>query len=124
MSAVKNNITNAEQGATFTKVLSYKIRLVSGASEGIDITNADIRMQVKDDFGGATILDLTIANGRVNITDPANGTFTLNVTAVDMSAAAAGTYKYDLEIDVNGDGTLVKRLMEGCFIIKPEITAP
>jgi hypothetical protein len=122
MSAAKRNIGDAEQGATWSKVYKYKTRQPSGASLPIDISNADIRMQVKDDFGGVEILSFTLGNGRVSITDGPNGTFTVTATAADMSAAPAGTYKYDLEIDLYNDGTMVKRLMEGCFVIRPEIT--
>ena len=104
-----------EQGATFSFVWSWE------DSEGVKVdlsTFAGIRMQVRKNYGGTLIVELTTANGRITI--DSNEDVTLQLTATETTTLPPGNYVYDLEVE-NVDGT-VYRLIEGQFKITPEVT--
>lgn len=105
---------NAPQGATFSRTLTYKADNVA-----VNLTGFSARMQVRKNVtDSSTILSLV---SPTNITlGGAAGTITVTVTATAMAAVAAGTYVYDLEIE-SGSG-IVTRLIEGKFIVTPEVT--
>jgi len=105
----------AEQGATLERVITYTDSL----DAIINITSYTAKMQVRTTAASATvILELTDTAG-ITINGSA-GTLTLLVSASTMSAIAANTYVYDLEI--TAPSTKVTRLIEGKFIVKAEVT--
>jgi hypothetical protein len=68
-----------------------------------------------------TILVLTTENGRISVSSPTNGEFTLTVSAADMALIAENKYVYDLEIIAPITG-IVTRLIYGNFVVRAEIT--
>jgi hypothetical protein len=103
------------QGATFQKVLTYKI-----GRTPVNITGWTARMQVRENYESAsTLLDITTANNGI-ILGGAAGTITLNVNSATTSAFRAGIYVYDLEL-ISASG-VVTRLIEGRFTVTPEVT--
>lgn len=68
-----------------------------------------------------TILVLTTENGRISVSSPTNGEFTLTVSATDMAAILEDRYVYDLEIIAPTTG-IVTRLIYGNFVVRAEIT--
>ena len=68
-----------------------------------------------------TILVLTTENGRISVSSPTNGEFTLTVSAADMALIAENKYVYDLEIIAPATG-IVTRLIYGNFVVRAEIT--
>lgn len=132
MSAGRFDIKDAEQGATwvFQAVAQEPVTDSNGDIEydsngdieyqARNITGYTARMMVKEgpDFKNA-IIELTTGNGRITIPTGTDGVINFLVDATTMEGVDAGEYRYDVEL-VNG--TAVERLLEGIFIIKPEIT--
>jgi hypothetical protein len=68
----------------------------------------------------STIIELTSANGRITV-GTTDGKFTLNLTAAETTALAAGNYVYDLE--VTAPDSTVTRLLEGGFTVYEGVTS-
>lgn len=113
MAGVHNFI--CEQGATFSRVITYQ------GSDGVavNLTGYTARMQVRTDHESATtLLSLTTENGGITLGGVA-GTVTLLATATQTAALDAGERVYDIEL-VNG--SVVTRLLQGCFVVDAEVT--
>ena len=103
------------QGATFLKQLSYLIDSVP-----VDLTGYTARMQVREKISSCTeILNLTTENDGIVLGGCA-GTIRINVDANTTSEIKAKTYVYDLELVSSED--FVIRLIEGQFLVTPEVT--
>lgn len=97
------------QGATFDKKLTWTID-----SEPVDLTSFEARMQLRKthpteeiafEFGTITLNSL--------------GEILIEATAEQTAAIPAREYVYDLELV---DGDVVTRLIEGPFVVTPEVT--
>ena len=107
------NLT-CKQGATFSRALTYKINHVV-----VNLTSYTARMQVRPDHASENlILNLSVGSGLT--IDGEHGKITITITAGTTAAISAGTYVYDLEIQSNNGE--VTRLLEGKFIVTPEVT--
>lgn len=105
----KYNIT-AEQGATFK--LNFTV-----TTDGTpwNLTSYTGAMQVRQSYADTTILinvtDITMTNqGKVSVV----------VDAATMATVPSGRWVYDLEITSSGGE--VTRLLEGKFVVSPEVT--
>jgi hypothetical protein len=108
-------LITAEQGATFTRVLTWR----DSANVPVNLTGYTARMQGRTDyFAPTTALTLTTENSRI-VLGGSLGTVTLSVPATDMAAISAGNYVYDLEL-ING--ATVTRLVQGTFTVNAEVT--
>lgn len=105
------------QGANFDYTLTWK----TGGTP-VNLTGYSARMQVRDGYdGGSAIVSLTSGTG-ITLGGTA-GTIALALSATTTAAIDAtpsGQYVYDLEL-VSGAG-YVTRLVEGTFIVEPEVT--
>ena len=102
------------QGSTFNQVLTYSIDGVL-----VNLTGYSARMQVKEKHSStAKQLDLNTSNGGI-VLGGALGTITINATATQTAAIVAKEYVYDLELV---SGSTVTRIIEGKFIVTPEVT--
>ena len=114
--AGKLNLT-IEQGATFTKRLTWK---AGSPSAPVDLSGCTARMQVRAKISDtAVLLELTTENDGITLGDEA-GTIDLSVTAEQSAAITWKGGVYDLEIEF-ADG-VVKRLVEGSITVSPEVT--
>lgn len=113
---------HVQQGATFAWVGALvDMDDVSGEITPLDLTSATARMHVrKRPRSTAILIDLTTENGRITL-GASNGTVQLNLTHSDTQGLPAGVAFYDLELVT---GSVVDRVMSGCFIISQEITRP
>lgn len=114
MAAGRYNIT-AEQGSTFT--LNFTVD-----TDGVawDLSTYTARMQVREAVAAVDkYLDLTSAAG--DITLNASGNVVVTVSATRMAAVPAGRHVYDIEL-VSAGG-VVTRILEGRFVVSPEVTA-
>lgn len=76
-------------------------------------------MQVRDSHNSTTVvLELTTENSRITL-GGSLGTITLNVLASITELIPDKEYVYDLELIY---GTNVYRIIEGKFIVTPEVT--
>lgn len=105
---------NAPQGSTFSRTLVYKAN-----DAVVNLTGYSARMQVRKNVNDTSTLLSLISPTDITI-NGVNGSVTITVSATAMAAMPAGTFVYDLEI-VSGSG-VVTRLIEGKFIVSPEVT--
>lgn len=104
------------QGSTFSLAPQWKID-----GEYVNVTGYSANMVVRNSPTSSTsIITLSSNNGRI-IIGTTNGRFTLNITAGDTTALAAGQYVYDLEV-TDTAGT-VTRLLEGGFTVYEGVTS-
>jgi molybdopterin-binding protein len=102
------------QGSTFTKQLTYTIDDVP-----VNLTGYTARMQVREKHESKTfVVELTTENGRITL-GGSLGTIDLEIPASATTAIIAKDYVYDLEVVA---GSNVYRLIEGKFIVTPEVT--
>jgi hypothetical protein len=106
----------ADQGATFTRQLTWK----DSAGSPVDLTAYTARMQLRTsvEAAGSAVLSLTTENNRIVLGGTA-GTIDLSVEASAMESVAASTYVYDLELV---SGSVVTRLVQGTFELRAEVT--
>jgi hypothetical protein len=105
----KYNIV-AEQGATFN--LNFRVE-----TDGVpwNLTDYDFAMQVRRSTSATTtLLDVTSA------TMTSVGHVSVDVAATVMADVPAGRWVYDIELTSSGDE--VTRILEGRFIVTPEVT--
>lgn len=102
------------QGATFAKQLTYTID-----DEPVDLTTYTARMQVREKYTSklATV-NLTTENGGIVLGDDA-GTIDLYISDENTSLISPKDYVYDIELISSSE---VYRLLEGKFIVTPEVT--
>jgi hypothetical protein len=110
-----NSLTiTCQQGSTFTRRLVYKIN-----KEVVNLTGYTARMQVRESHSSPTfIVELTVGNG-ITITG-ATGQISITITAGATATIQPGTYVYDIELVA--PNTTVQRLLEGKFVVTPEVT--
>lgn len=112
MTPGKLNLT-CPQGSTFSKTLTYKIDDVP-----VNLFGYDARLQVREfHYSDDPVINLTSGNGLT--LGGSAGTIAVLISATDTSALISGNYVYDLELVVGGT---VTRLVEGNFIVTPEVT--
>jgi hypothetical protein len=105
----KYNIV-AEQGATFN--LNFRVE-----TDGTpwDLSDYTFAMQVRRSSSSTTtLLDVTSA------TMTSVGHVSVEVSAAEMTDVPAGRWVYDIELTSSGDE--VTRILEGRFIVTPEVT--
>ena len=103
------------QGSTFSQELTYSINSVN-----VNLGGYTARMQVREKHSStSTVLSLTTANSGITLGGSA-GTITVNISAATTAGLIAKDYVYDLEL-VASNGT-VTRIIEGKFIVTPEVT--
>lgn len=101
------------QGTTFNTIFTYMINSVP-----VDLSESSATLIVKEKY--------TSTNALLSISSPANitlgndGTIEINVADEQTSTFKPGTYLYNLDI-TEFDGRVV-RLLEGQFIVTPEVT--
>lgn len=101
------------QGATFSQRLTWTIGDIP-----VNLTNYTARMQVRDKHKGAcTVLDLSTSNGQISLDD--EGNIDLLVDSETTEDIVAREYVYDLELN---SGNEIYRIIEGKFIVTPEVT--
>ena len=112
-----------DQGATFRKTITMK---QSDGSTAVDLTGYSARMKIKTEFGGTVLKSLTSATGQ-GLTvgggagTPVNGEIDILISATDTTAFTPNVIGvYDLE--VASSGGIVDRVLQGKFIITPEVT--
>ena len=114
MTPGKYNIV-CPQGSTLSQQMTYSIDDVP-----VNLTGYSARMQVREKYASTnTELDLTTANGGIVLGGSA-GTITINVNASATGELVAKDYVYDLELV--SSSLIVTRLIEGKFIVTPEVT--
>jgi hypothetical protein len=103
------------QGSTFYQKIVYKIDDVV-----VDLTAYDAKMHVREKHSSAdAIVYLSTFGYNPTIILGDEGTVEIMIDATTTAAFYPKEYVYDLEII---DGATVSRLVEGKFIVTPEVT--
>jgi hypothetical protein len=103
------------QGSTLDQQLTYSIDEVD-----VNLTGYSARMQVREKHTSTTAsVNLTNTNGGI-VLGGVSGTIRIVVSAAQSSELTAKEYVYDLELVSSGG--IVTRLIEGKFIVTPEVT--
>lgn len=103
------------QGSTFSQELTYSINSVN-----VNLTGYNARMQVREKHTSASsVLSLTTGNGGIVLGGSA-GTILISINSSSTSELSAKEYVYDIEL-VSPSAT-VTRIIEGKFIVTPEVT--
>lgn len=102
------------QGATFTKRLTWTIDDVP-----VNLTGYTGKMQAKVSYKNNCdpIFSLTTENGGITLDN--EGNIDIFIEASETGSLVPREYLYDIELYV---GTMVYRLVEGKFIVTPEVT--
>ena len=111
-----------DQGATFRKTITLK------ESDGslVNLNGYTARMKIKDEVGGTLIKSLTSASGGGlsiggSAGNNANGEIDILISASDTASFSAPiTAVYDIETVTSGG--IVDRILQGKFVINPEVT--
>jgi hypothetical protein len=115
-----------EQGATF------RFSMVYGHQDGTvdvngnpnvvpyDLTNAKLRMQIRQRRGGEVLVAATTTNGGIIVETPSSGRFTMILTDEVTDSLTIKRAMYDLECQwPSGE---VSRVLQGKVTISPAIT--
>ena len=114
MAAGVYNFT-CEAGSTWKRSVSIK----DSAGALMNLTGYTARMQVRRRIESTSVLiELTTTNGAITVS-PTLGRLNLVLTAT-QTATLSQSGVYDLEIVSSGGE--VTRMLEGQFIVKPEVT--
>lgn len=102
------------QGSTFEQQLIYKIDDVV-----VDLTGYSARMQVREKHTSkSSVLSIDTSAGGLAVND--QGAIDISISASTTANLVAKDYVYDLEIVSSGG--IVTRLIEGKFMVTPEVT--
>jgi hypothetical protein len=102
------------QGASFDLSLTWNVNSIP-----VNLTGYSSRMQVRTSYdASSTVLSLTSGSG-ITLGGTA-GTITVAASAATTAGVSTGQYVYDLEM-VSG-GSAVTRLIQGTFLVDPEVT--
>lgn len=109
-----------EQGATFKHTITYK----DSNDAAIDLTGYSARMDVRyaRSKNSDAVIQLNASNSRCVISDSINGKIKLIIASNDTDDLTPGEYWYDLEILSSATPPVVERVLEGKFIVDPEVT--
>jgi hypothetical protein len=102
------------QGSTFSQQIIYSID-----DTPVDLTTYTARMQVREKYSSKNIeVSLTTENGGISLGGEL-GTINILINADVTKEFVAKEYVYDLELI---SSSTVTRLIEGKFIVTPEVT--
>jgi len=102
------------QGSTYVQQFTYAIN-----NEPVDLTGYSARMQVREKYISKTaIISLDSTDGIVLGGEA--GTIDVEISSIVTELVPAKDYVYDLELVSSGN--VVTRLIEGKFIVTPEVT--
>ena len=102
------------QGATFDDYITVS----DNAKNPVNLTGYNVRMQIRDQYDGKVILDLTTANNRISIV-PTQGKIMIKISHTDTGNLAPGVYVYDIELFNN---TRVDRYLQGTITVSAGVT--
>lgn len=104
------------QGSTFSRTLTYKID-----EEPVDLTGYDARLQVREfHYSDEYVIGLDSLSSSANMyLGGSAGTINVYIDPDVTKELVPGNYVYDLELYTSDN---VYRLIEGKFVVTPEVT--
>lgn len=112
-----------DQGAYWSREIEW----TDDTEAAVDVTGYTARMQIRRKVQSTeTLLELTTENGRITLGGTALPQIMLEIGATASAELPATPFDhrwyYDLELLPAGDDDLAIRLMQGRFIVSPEVT--
>jgi hypothetical protein len=110
-----------DQGSTYTLTVEY----IDAVGAAVDLTNYEARMQVRETVASTTILasfTSSPAVGLVITPPPTLGKVVLTITSAQTAAYTFTNGVYDLEVFDASIPPAVVRLLQGRFVVNPEVT--
>ncbi len=107
----------ADQGSTLSRTILWR----DPAKKPILMTGYTARMKVRASSTSNPILSLTTENGGISL-GLTNGQIQLYVSDEVMATIPEGKYLYDLEMVAPSDDIYVYKLLQGNFVVRPEVT--
>lgn len=107
----------ADQGSTLSRTIVWK----DPAKKPILMAGYTARMKVRASSTSSTILSLTTENGGISL-GLTNGQIQLYVSDEVMATIPEGKYLYDLEMVGPSSDLYVYKLLQGNFVVRPEVT--
>lgn len=99
--------------------LRQAFALTDSAAVPVSLTGSSLKMDIEFQ-SGVDVLELTIANSRIAVTNAAAGEFTIQVPASVIGTLAAGSYQHDLVLtQANGE---VHRVWAGTLTLVRGVT--
>lgn len=102
------------QGSTYVQQFTYSID-----NDPVDLTGYDARMQVREKYVSKTAIVSLDTDSGITL-GGASGTIDVEISSGVTELIVAKDYVYDLEL-ISPSNT-VTRLIEGKFIVTPEVT--
>jgi len=112
---------HVDQGSTYTLTVTY----TTAAGAGVDLTGYEARMQVRlstEEVASLASFTSSPAAGLEIVAPATNGEVKLTVTSVQTAAYAFKNAVYDLEVFDASAPPNVIRLIQGRFVVNPEVT--
>ena len=106
------------EGAT-NEDLRQGFKLTDTEGAPVSLSGATLRMEV-DNLANDDVLEASLANGRIVVTNAAQGEFSVAVPASVMAAVAPGVYRHDLLL-TRPDGS-IQRIWEGTLTLNRGVT--
>ena len=100
------------RGDTFFQTI-FEVKINGTA---LDLTGIPIKMQLRQNWDKDVALELSIANGKLEIIDAINGKFAIKEQVINVYPFE---YSYDIQMTI---GTEVRTWVKGIFKIIPDIT--
>lgn len=107
----------ADQGSTLSRTILWK----DPAKKPILLSGYTARMKVRPLSSSDAILSLTTENGGIALGDT-NGQINIYVSDEVMATIPEGKYLYDLEMVAPSSNLYVYKLVQGNFVVRPEVT--
>jgi hypothetical protein len=106
------------QGSSFRLPITFYVN--STRAIPIDFSGTTWKMQIRESVDSENyVLELSNSNGRIDISEQANGKIELILTAVETAALSFENAVYDLE---NIDGVEINKYLFGKIILYKEST--
>lgn len=103
------------QGSTFVQELTYSVNDVP-----VDLTGYSVSMQVREKHSSKIAVAEATSIGGGGIEILGGGMIRITMEAVFTATLAAKDYVYDIELTTPAG--VVNRILEGKFIVTPEVT--
>lgn len=109
----KQKLPPIRKGITFIQ----SVALTDELSEPVDLSDYEVRMQIRPDYNETPIADLSTVSGEITTED---NRILVIISATATKLLTAGSYKYDIEIESSGG--LVYQVMYGSVAVKESVT--
>jgi len=92
----------------------------------VDLTGVtDIIARVRKTMGSAVLLELSVTNGRLSITDAVNGDVAIDVSSVDTNTLPANNNKrarYLIDMEIQRSADEFEAAISGKLVVLPSVT--